>query len=66
MKDNITHNLTAQLERRGAQAVADALHIEPDALRAKLDGRTEWTWGEAVKVAELCGCKLSELAGGAR
>ncbi len=67
MKEPITAHLTALLGAEGgAQALADAMELDADTLQAKLDGRTEWTWSEALNAAELCGCRLSEFVGGGR
>lgn len=39
------------------------LGVSRQTLRLKLSGDSDWTWSQVVKIAELTGTSLDELAG---
>ena len=43
--------------------LADAIGISRPTLGNRLDGSAKWSWEEVVRLAELIGCSLNELAG---
>lgn len=43
--------------------LACALGVTTQTLRNKLNGETDWTWPQAIRIAELTGTSLDELAG---
>ena len=42
-------------------SIAEALGLDPRALKARIDGETEWKLSELGRIAELVGVKLDEL-----
>ena len=43
-------------------AIARELGISKPTLKRRLTGKSSWKWAEVVKVSEMTGCSLNELA----
>ena len=65
MTDRINEKLGAWLLKEGhtREILAQNIGISRPALLARLNGSSKWTWDEVIKVAEIVGCDLNELAG---
>ena len=65
MTDIINEKLGAWLldSSHNRQQLADEIGITRPCLRDRLNGRTKWNWDEVLRVAEITGCTLDELAG---
>ena len=64
MTEKINEKLGAWLVQTGhsKQQLADEIGLSRPALRQRLDGTAKWKWDEVVKVSEITGCTLNELA----
>ena len=51
------------LEGNSMGKLADELGINRATLRLKLRGQNDWTWSQAIAVADIIGCTPNELAG---
>lgn len=60
----ITEKVGGWLQRPGAtkKDMAETLGITVVSLTNKLQGDTPWMWSEVVKISEIVGCTLDELA----
>lgn len=65
MTDKINEKLGAWLLVKGntRELLAEQIGITRPALLARLNGSSKWNWDEVIKVAEIVGCDLNELAG---
>ena len=65
MTDKINEKLGAWLLKDGntRDALSKKLNISRPALQNRLNGTSKWYWHEIVKVAEITGSTLDELAG---
>lgn len=51
------------LEGNSMGKLADELGINRATLRLKLRGQNDWTWSQAIALADIIGCTPNELAG---
>lgn len=51
------------LEGHTRDELAKGIGMSRPTLRSRIEGRSEWKWSEVVKVAEVTGSTLDELAG---
>lgn len=65
MNKIINEKLGAWLLKSGntREKLADEIGITRPTLNGRLDGKSKWQFDEVVKVAQLTGCSLNELAG---
>lgn len=65
MTQRINEKIGAYLLESGSsrEALADSLGITRPTLRSRLNGETEWRWGEVIKIAEITKSSMNELAG---
>lgn len=65
MKSIINEKLGAWLLVNGntREQLAESIGITRPTLQTRLNGDSEWKWGEVVKVARITGSTLDELAG---
>lgn len=65
MNKIINEKLGAWLLKPGNNRVklAEEIGITRPTLNGRLDGKSKWQFDEVVKVAQLTGCSLNELAG---
>lgn len=65
MTDKINEKLGAWLLESGntRDSLSKRIGISRPALLARLNGTAKWNWDEVIKVAEIVGCDLNELAG---
>lgn len=65
MTDRINEKLGAWLLQPGndRDKLAEQIGITLPTLRERLAGRNQWKWSEVIRVAEITGCTLDELAG---
>lgn len=65
MTDKINEKLGAWLLVNGhtREILAEKIGISRPALLARLNGTAKWNWEEVIKVSEITGCDLNELAG---
>ena len=45
------------------ELLAEELSMTRPTLRNRLNGQSEWMWGEVIKIAELTNSTLDEMAG---
>lgn len=64
MTDRINEKLGAWLVQTGhsKKQLAKELNLSRPALRQRVNGDAKWKWEEVVRVSELTGCSLNELA----
>jgi len=65
MNKIINEKLGAWLLKSGntREKLAEEIGITRPTLNGRLDGKSKWQFDEVVKVAQLTGCSLNELAG---
>lgn len=65
MNKIINEKLGAWLLKSGntREKLAEEIGITRPTLSGRLDGKSKWQFDEVVKVAQLTGCSLNELAG---
>ena len=49
------------MENGTREQFAEQLGITSDTLRAKMNGSTDWKWGEVLAICELTGTALADL-----
>lgn len=61
--DSIKERVGAYLEREGAtkKGLAAQLGISTVTLNLKMDGKTEFTFSEAIRLSEILGCTVNDL-----
>lgn len=61
--DSIKERVGAYLEREGMTKkwLADELGMTTVTLSSKLNGETEFSFSQAIRLSEILGCKVSEL-----
>lgn len=64
MTDRINEKLGAWLLQPGndRDKLAELIGITRPTLGQRLAGRSQWKWSEVVRVSEITGCSLDELA----
>ena len=64
MQQRINEKLGAWLLVDGntREKLANALGISRQSLNKRINGTAQWYWNEVVKVAQLTGCTLDDLA----
>ena len=65
MTDKINEKLGAWLLENGntREVLAKRIGISRPALQARLSGTAKWNWEEVIKVSQITGCDMNELAG---
>ena len=65
MTDRINEKVGAWLIKDGntRELLAQKIGISRPTLQNRLNGTSGWTWNEAVKIADITGCTLNDLAG---
>ena len=65
MTERINEKLGAWLLGEGhtRELLAQGIGITRPTLQTRLDGTSKWYWNEVVKVAEITGSSLDDLAG---
>lgn len=51
------------LEGHTRTELAKLIGISRPALNKRIEGKTKWKWSEVIKVSEITGSSLNELAG---
>lgn len=51
------------LEGHTKAELAKSIGISRPALNKRIEGKSQWKWSEVIKVAEITGSSLNELAG---
>lgn len=61
--DSIKERVGAYLEREGKtkKGLADELDMSTVTLNSKLNGETEFSFSQAIRLSEILGCTVSEL-----
>lgn len=61
--DSIKERVGAYLEREGKTKkwLADELGVTSVTLNSKLNGETEFSFSQAIRLSEVLGCTVSEL-----
>ena len=61
--DSIKERVGAYLEREGKTKkwLADKLDMSTVTLNAKLNGETEFSFSQAIRLSDVLGCTVSEL-----
>lgn len=61
--DSIKERIGAYLEREGKtkQELAAELGMSTVTLSSKMNGRTDFTFTQAIKLSEILGCTVSDL-----
>lgn len=64
MNDRINEKVGAWLliEGNTRESLANAIGISRPTLNDRLDGSVKWKWEEVVRLSQLLGCSLNELA----
>ena len=64
MTDRINEKLGAWLVQTGHSKtqLAKELDLSRPALRQRFNGDAKWKWEQVVRISELTGCSLNELA----
>lgn len=65
MNNCINEKIGAWLLKNGntREELAEKIGISRPALSNRLAGKTDWNWNDVLKVSEVIGCSLNELAG---
>lgn len=65
MTDQINEKIGAWLLKEGnsRSLLAEELGISRPALLNRLNGSSKWNWDEVLRLSQLLGCSLNELAG---
>lgn len=65
MSQQINEKIGAYILESGSsrEELADKIGITRPTLRSRLNGETDWRWGEVIKIAEITNSTMNELAG---
>lgn len=65
MNEKVNEKLGAWLlpHERTKDELAKRLNMTRPTLNSRIRGETDWTWGEILDIAQMCGCTPNDLAG---
>lgn len=65
MTQRINEKVGAWLLEEGntRSMLAQEIGISRPVLNSRLNGSSKWSWNEVVKISQITGCTLNELAG---